>query len=120
MTLLYLGALEPAKGLLELLAAFSRLHADPTVPETTLVIGGEGSLRDELGQRVQELGLGAAVRFAGFLSGEARIRCFREADLFVLPSHTEGLPNAMIEAMAAGASGGGHARRQHPRRDRAR
>jgi glycosyltransferase involved in cell wall biosynthesis len=102
VTLLYLGALEPAKGLLELLAAFARIHADPTMPEASLVIGGEGSLRAELGQRARDLGLGGAVRFAGLVSGEVKVRCLRDADVFVLASHTEGLPNAMIEAMAAG------------------
>jgi glycosyltransferase involved in cell wall biosynthesis len=102
VTLLYLGALERAKGLLELLAAFERLRADPSLPDAVLVIGGEGTLRDELRRRVEDSGLGGSVRLAGFLSGEAMVRCLQDADVFVLPSHTEGLPNAMVEAMAAG------------------
>lgn len=102
VTILYLGALERAKGLLELLEAYSRIRADPSLAESVLVIGGEGPLSDELRRRVRELGLEPSVRFAGLLAGEARSRSFAEADLFVLPSHTEGLPNAMIEAMAAG------------------
>ncbi len=101
-TLLYLGALEPAKGLLELLAAFAGLHGDPAWRGATLVLGGEGPLRAELERRVEALGLREAVRFEGFVSGAAKLRCLQEADVFVLPSHTEGLPNAMIEAMAAG------------------
>ena len=102
VTVLYMGALERAKGLLELLAAFAAVHDDPSMPAAILAIAGEGSLRDELGRRVRDLGLGEAVRFAGLVSGEAKIRCLRDADLFVLASHTEGLPNAMVEAMAAG------------------
>ncbi len=68
-----------------------------------LVIVGDGKHRPELEQRVKLLGLGQRVSFVGQLpAGEAVRAHLDQADLFVLPSRTEGLPRAMIEAMARG------------------
>ena len=102
LTLIFLGSLVRAKGIYELLEAFARLRSDPTLPELVLVVVGEGPERAELGRWVEERGVAGAVRFPGLLLGAAKARALAEADLFVLPSYTEGLPNAMIEAMAAG------------------
>jgi glycosyltransferase involved in cell wall biosynthesis len=53
--------------------------------------------------RAASLGLAACVRFTGHLSSPDLVRKeLSEADLFVLPSRTEGLPRALIEAMAIG------------------
>jgi glycosyltransferase involved in cell wall biosynthesis len=66
-----------------------------------LVIVGDGKYRDELETKVAFLGLGGHVRFLGQLSAGVEVRAqLDQADLFVLPSKTEGLPRAMIEAMA--------------------
>ena len=42
------------------------------------------------------------ISFLGWVAHERCVNLFEETDIFVLPSHTEGLPNAMIEAMGAG------------------
>ncbi len=102
VVLLFLGVLEWSKGLAELIEAVERLRADPAVPRLELVLGGRGRAEEALRRSVERRGLGSVVHFAGVLSGEARIDAFRRSDVLVLPSHTEGLPNAMIEAMAAG------------------
>ncbi|GGL75095.1 hypothetical protein GCM10010840_11480 [Deinococcus aerolatus] len=68
-----------------------------------LTIIGEGKHRPELEALTRELNVQDRVRFAGQLSsGEAVRHELDQADLFVLPSRTEGLPRAMIEAMARG------------------
>lgn len=72
-----------------------------------LVVVGDGRHRPELEAHARALGLtGAphdAVLFAGRLPGSVAVRqTLREADLFVLASRTEGLPRALIEAMAQG------------------
>ncbi|MGE5757030.1 MAG: glycosyltransferase [Planctomycetaceae bacterium] len=66
-----------------------------------LEIIGDGKERPGLEARVRALGLGPRIRFLGQLpAGEAVRAELDRADLFVLPSRTEGLPRAMIEAMA--------------------
>lgn len=66
-----------------------------------LVLVGDGRHRGELEARAARRGLGERVRFTGALpAGEAVRRELDAADCFVLPSHQEGLPRAMVEAMA--------------------
>ena len=68
-----------------------------------LILVGDGKHRPELEARAHSLGLNGRVRFVGELpSGPAVREQLDRADLFVLPSRTEGLPRAMIEAMARG------------------
>jgi glycosyltransferase involved in cell wall biosynthesis len=68
-----------------------------------LVLVGDGKHRLELESRAAALGLDARVRFAGQLPAGAAVREeLDKADLFVLPSRQEGLPRAMVEAMARG------------------
>jgi glycosyltransferase involved in cell wall biosynthesis len=64
---------------------------------------GDGKHRSDLEAQVERLGIGQKVVFLGEISsGEAVLKELDESDLFVLPSFTEGLPRAMIEAMARG------------------
>jgi glycosyltransferase involved in cell wall biosynthesis len=51
---------------------------------------------------VTRRGLTQAVSFQGWIEGEDKVSALSMADIFALPSHVKGLPNAMIEAMAAG------------------
>lgn len=68
-----------------------------------LVLVGDGRHRHELEAKVTSLGLGARVQFMGQVAAGKGVRAqLDSADLFVLPSRTEGLPRAMIEAMARG------------------
>jgi len=68
-----------------------------------LILVGDGKMRQSLEALAREVGLAARVTFTGQLVGEDQIaRALDMADLFALPSRTEGLPRAMIEAMARG------------------
>lgn len=76
-------------------------------PAATFTIAGEGPMEEELRRLAAELGLSEKVRFTGFLSQEALRDLFRESHLFFHPSETaggdvEGVPNALLEAMASG------------------
>lgn len=71
--------------------------------DVRLCLVGEGKHRPELEKRAAALGVSERVEFRGQLaSGELVREELDRADLFVLPSRTEGLPRAMIEAMARG------------------
>jgi glycosyltransferase involved in cell wall biosynthesis len=68
-----------------------------------LVLVGDGKHRAELEAQAAALGLRERVCFRGQLTAGDAVRAeLDQADLFVLPSHQEGLPRAMIEAMARG------------------
>ena len=71
--------------------------------EFTLTLVGEGAKRHWLEDLAEQLQVADAVRFAGQLpSGTAVRRELDQADIFVQPSRQEGVPRAMIEAMARG------------------
>lgn len=69
-----------------------------------LSIAGGGPDATRLKSRVAELGLGERVTFLGSLFGDAKDALWRQSDVFSFPTyHREGLPYALLEAMAAGA-----------------
>src|SRR4029079_12805478 len=67
-----------------------------------LVVVGDGKYRAELERRAAAMNIRERVRFAGYLEREEVTRELDAADVFVLPSRCEGLPRAVIEAMARG------------------
>jgi glycosyltransferase involved in cell wall biosynthesis len=99
--ILFLGRLEPAKGVFELLAAGALLA--PRFPALRLVLGGEGDA-DAVRRRAAELGIGERVELLGWVGPQARDEQLARASVFCLPSHAEGLPMAMLEAMASGTA----------------
>ncbi len=71
--------------------------------ELTAVIVGDGKYRSYLEAQAERVGMGNRIEFLGHLSAGAAVRNVMDsADLFVQPSRTEGLPRALIEAMARG------------------
>jgi glycosyltransferase involved in cell wall biosynthesis len=95
---LFLGRLEAAKGVFELLAAGALLA--PGYPRLKLVFGGEGDAA-ALQRRAEELGIGEHVECLGWVGPQQRDAELARAAVFCLPSHAEGLPMSMLEAMAA-------------------
>lgn len=97
--LLFLGAVGERKGMYELLPAFSEaLHRQPTL---RLIIGGHGEL-DRARALARALGIAERVSFLGWIDGAAKAEALRQAHFYVLPSHNEGLPMSLLEAMAHG------------------
>ena len=92
------GRLTYVKGFDLLLSAFAGVAEK--YPDWNLVILGEGELRSELEVQREQLGLSQRVLMAGQLANPFPL--MRRAQLFVLPSRTEGFPNVLIEAMACG------------------
>ncbi len=94
------------KGLHTTLLAFAKFRA--SFPNASLTIAGEGPMRKELEQAIQDLGLGDAVALTGFLCEPDLKKLYAGAHVFLHPSETtekqdqEGVPNSMLEAMATG------------------
>jgi glycosyltransferase involved in cell wall biosynthesis len=64
-----------------------------------LLVAGDGPQRAALAEQAAGLGIGGVVRFLGMCSDPAPV--YAAADVFALPSQEEGLPNALLEAMAS-------------------
>src|SRR4029434_2903739 len=100
------GRLVGRKRLLTHLRAFARFREK--YPLAKFVIAGEGSLREKLEDLATELGVRDAVEFRGFLSQADLAKLYADSHVFVHPSemttdkNQEGVPNAMLEAMATG------------------
>jgi glycosyltransferase involved in cell wall biosynthesis len=94
---LFVGRLAEEKGLEYLLSVWAAL---PSRAGRLLLIVGDGPLRTRLECQVSDLGLGGSVRFVGHQSDVSNF--YSVADLFVLPSKTEGMSNSLLEAMACG------------------
>ena len=97
--LLFLGRLGRRKGIYDLLAVLGEIDGDP--PAFELIAAGDGEI-DEVRRQASELGLSDAVRVPGWIDANAKRQFLESSDIFVLPSHAEGLPMSLLEAMAAG------------------
>lgn len=97
-TAIAMGRLHPVKGFDRLIEAFAEIA--PRFPDWHLTILGEGELRLQLEAQIAKLGLGHRISLPGRIDEPANV--LGQADLFVLSSHYEGFPNAMLEAMACG------------------
>jgi poly(glycerol-phosphate) alpha-glucosyltransferase len=99
--LLFLGRIHPKKGLQELVEAWSQVQSDcPDASSWTLAIVGwdDGGHRPDLERYVRKAGLSSSVVFPGPQFGSDKAAAFADADAFILPSHSEGLPMAVLEA----------------------
>ena len=96
----FVGNLVPEKGPDVLLDAFGRIAAERRSAHLAFV--GDGRLRSDLERRTSAMSLGERVTFAGFQEPDAVARWMRAADVVCIPSHREGCPNAMLEALASG------------------
>ena len=93
-----IGRLSPEKGHADLIEAFA-LGAARGLSFTGVLVG-DGPARGDLEALVAARGLASRVHFVGYRTEAARI--LENTDLMVLPSHTEGLPNVVLEALAMG------------------
>jgi glycosyltransferase involved in cell wall biosynthesis len=92
------GRLSKEKGFDVLIDAIPRVHA--AMPDARLTILGEGSLKPDLLAQRERLGLDEVVRLIGFQRNPYPY--LKHADLLVLPSRFEGMPNVVIEALVVG------------------
>lgn len=97
--------LVPKKGIATALQAFALFHQK--FPQARYIIAGIGPEREKLEALSVSLGLQGAVDFVGFLPSGTLLERFRDAHIYLHPSEVsggdvEGIPNALLEAMASG------------------
>lgn len=100
LKILFVGWIEESKGVKELLIAFKRLSEENFNLNLTFV--GNGSYLYDAKAYVKKNDLHRLVNFVGWADGAQLEKHYQDNDIFVLPSKAEGMPNALIEAMAAG------------------
>jgi len=92
----FVGRLSPEKDLPVLFMAMKRLLAG--MPDVRCIIVGDGPIRNWLEDYCKKVGIGEYVKFLGLRWDTKRL--YQTMNVFVLPSKTEGIPNAVLEAMA--------------------
>jgi glycosyltransferase involved in cell wall biosynthesis len=96
---LFVGRLHPVKGLDILLQATSILEKDNRL-DFVIVLIGEGPLLNSLSNSAENLGISDSVVFIGPQPQTVVAQWMQTANLLCLPSHMEGLPNVILEALA--------------------
>jgi len=96
--IVFAGRLVDGKRPQDLLTAFDTIR--DRCPDAELFFCGDGPMRDGLENTVAEKGLNDAVTFLGRVQYNKMPAVFRAADLFVLPSRTEGFPRTVLEALS--------------------
>jgi glycosyltransferase involved in cell wall biosynthesis len=97
--LLFVGTLEPRKNLVRLIEAFAQVYDGRT---RLVLVGGKGWLYDDLFRRVEELDLGDAVLFPGYVRSSELPLWYNAATALAYPSLYEGFGMPVTEAQACG------------------
>lgn len=116
LNVLFVGYVSQAKGAVDLAKAVACMRSEHPEVELNVVLAGEAIDRERNiihiahahggPDRVREIIAGAhladVIECPGVISGDQKIAAYQNADVFVLPSYSEGQPMAILEAMAAG------------------
>jgi len=103
LRILYLGRLHPKKGIENLLEALRKVNGRLRMnPYLTIAGAGERCYTETLHTRIRDLGLTQHVKMTGHVEGPAKTRMFENADLVIVPSHTENFGLVVAEALAHG------------------
>ncbi len=102
--LFYIGNVGREKGIHDLIIATSRLKGTTGLCFRVFLAGPFDNEQEEhiMRQAVKDHGLEREIVFLGSVHGERKEAAFLQADIFVLPSYSEGIPQSMLEAMAYG------------------
>jgi glycosyltransferase involved in cell wall biosynthesis len=98
---LYTGRLSYRKGLFDFI--YAGVILSEKYPDIKFKLTGKGPLLEQLQSKVKEAGHEDKFEFLGHVTKDELINLYQNATVFVLPSHYEGLPTTLLEAMACGA-----------------
>ena len=101
LRIVYVGWVEKTKGVLDIVEAV-KILIENGIENFKIEIVGDGNAMSELKTLIKQNNFQRFFSLDGWLDSEKILKIYSENDIFILPSYFEGLPNAMIEAMAAG------------------
>jgi glycosyltransferase involved in cell wall biosynthesis len=99
-TVVFVGWIQAEKGVFDAFRAFEAVAQ--VLPEARFVAVGGGRDAELLARAIGASPAGARAELAGWLSHDATLETVGRSRVFLLPSHAEGLPNSLLEAMALG------------------
>jgi glycosyltransferase involved in cell wall biosynthesis len=102
INVLFLGWIEINKGIYDLVLAVK--ENQKLLSNYTFIVCGKGSEMEGVQSVISEYGLNHFFEFRGWVVGEKKMSVLRDADILVMPSYREGLPNSLLEAMASGCA----------------
>jgi glycosyltransferase involved in cell wall biosynthesis len=102
MIYLFLGRIDAGKGLDLLLPAFKKLLQVSGDSHLVLAGANERGYEAQVRHLAEKLGLASRITLTGLITGQDKLAALQDADVFVLPSRSEGLSIAMLEAMYMG------------------
>jgi glycosyltransferase involved in cell wall biosynthesis len=100
LLILFVGWLMKEKGVFDLFNALNSVDFGDKKAEANFI--GNGQAREALLEMAKQKAVSAKLHFPGWLYDADKIQYFKSADIFVLPSYAEGMPNSLMEAMASG------------------
>ncbi len=105
LNLLFVGRLTEQKGVIHILNALYALKNDASIIQhIRCTIVGDGPLRNMLEEKSLELGVTQYVSFLGWIDRERLPEIYAGADVLLMPSSEEGMPNVILEALSSGLS----------------
>ena len=98
---LFMGLYIPSKGIIDLIQATALIKREG-LDTFCMTLCGKGEMEREIDSKIEEYNLNGNIINKGWVSGEVKENCFKEADVLVLPSYKEGMPMVILEAFSYG------------------
>lgn len=97
LNILFLGWVTPNKGIFEVIEAAESLRAK----NIKFIVAGDGDAWNQATELVKVKKLTSLFNFVGWVNEKNKLQLLQKTDIYIMPSHREGYPNALMEAMAS-------------------
>lgn len=97
---LYTGVLRARKGLFDLIKCAE--YVCKVCPDIKFILSGRGPFLNKLEENIRKTGLQKRIVFLGYVKRDKLIQVYQNATVHIVPSHYEGLPTVLLEAMSCG------------------
>lgn len=102
INILFLSQFIKDKGVYEALRSVPIVLKELPNEKIKFVFAGDGPESQKIKELAKEIGVEKKIEFTGYVQGEEKIKIYKQADIFIFPTHHEAFPNVILEAMASG------------------